>query len=714
MKPAKALVITAALLALVIAALFVDFDGPQSAPLTGEATGADDSGTRRDSELEASPETDSPAEARAAITSEAPLAIEPSSTELSISGTVVLEGADGFEQLNASGRMYLSFSFDRGTRFVSVPIIGGTWTARFEQLPDGDYTESNGTHPDHKTHFAGGFPDSLITATQVELDSALHAIPPPHPERFMFGDEDAVIQLYLITPAFLIVEDAKTGAALDQVTIVGDSSDIKSGPTNPTGGSHAVLVRDGVSPIELDPFAFPRDRDHIQCLIGSPGYAWAKITIAPNASESQRVKLVPGGDLELKFVGAPSTGVLVATLYTGDSQRPLITHLVDTTNGVLITGLEQREYNLRVKRQSNWASSFKPPLGGVLARQKVQVTAGETKRVTLDLSLSDQPPEALVSGELILPAAWQLKEFSVQFEPIDGTAAYTQEEEDLFELFDHHLPPTPPVSKTSANLLLDQTAFEKTPGLPDTYQFDLGLVLTGTYKMTLLELNQSIFFDVGRDGRSDIRLVIPEPVWIDAHVRDSISGQSVNVAVIQWASKIPNTISDWEEWQLVKPAQPDSHFRLRVPKTTVHILARASQQFSNAIVTVQAKDGLAVELSVQPACRIVLTFQCDGITVENPYERNAFKTMRLDGPVIPPRRFLKRSNLFGQHLDQEKSSLEILGEILLPSPGRYRLSFGEPLGFKNPAPMRVDVAPGETTQVTVELERVPVTPEAKD
>lgn len=609
---------------------------------------------------------------------------------LHISGTIVLVGRDGLERRDAHGHMYLTFDYGHGERHVPVKIIGGSWSAEFERVAGDFYIQSESDDPQYATHFADGFRNSVISATSVALDNA-KAITAVQPiRRFAFGDEEAEVRLRLLEPLRIEVVDANSGAHLNQVTIMVASWQTGYGPVHPGGDNREYIGSDLASPIDIAPEPRWSARNGLECLVGAPGYAWKKFSVKLATSEPQTVTLNKGGELEVSHSPPMPEGLYTIGLYQQGLLEPIAKHHLQETGKVLFTGLLPGEYDLRIE-----LSSQHPEQGPLcMASGTAQVIAGQRAQVTLEYLSSGTSQQAYVSGQLVLPSAWRLEQFTVRFKPIAGRAllAATRGQAQLRKFFsDARDSPSNMIHDASppAVLLpaeLDQDAFVRNLDSKDTFDFDLGSIATGTYEMTLRELGSKTIFDVGPTGRSDVLLAVPEPVWITVFVRDALTGEAVDVPGVRWAAH-PGGSTGESEPLVDSGATGASQFQLQVPRATLNLWSTQTRRYPIGRNQAQAESGLQVIIEVHPSSTLEVMLQTNGTAIMWPNHAGA-RAVQLDG-----------------HEQVKASSPTERGRrFVIPNPGRYLIVPPELEGFHPHPPVTVEISEGESQELIIQLE----------
>lgn len=576
-----------------------------------------------------------PDETRAAVLRETPFVL---------AGTLVIEEPDGSLTAPERGELVIGFGSSRSHQRQDVPVTDGAWRVEFLFSTGGD------TDADP--------PRFSIRGVDVSDERGSVVLEMDREARFEPGTMDVVVTARRLASISLEVVDANTGEHLEDVRVVRivDTDWSRDRDGHPGDASLEELVESADSPVKLLPWSRRAQWNADAVLVGSPGYAWTPIELDLHAGGTRRIELAPGGSLEVVVRGTPRPGSH-ARLYTGQGGRPYASWSLEGTDRITLEGVTPGDYDVRAEI-GMW---FRSPR--VDAHAKANVVAGATEHVELQVIDHLEPSRGALSGRLILPREWGLNTFHLNLELLGA-----------------------PLDGGDGRIRIQPSQFERVGRSKDTFAFDVGEVLVGQYKATLSELEYSIVFDLGPEGRSDVMIEVPPPAEITVRVVDSTTGQVADIDRLNWNPVRPKEAMGGGLNSAERRADEED-FRLTVPRGPVHISTH-SDMYGWTGEDVDALDGAEIVLEVAPVPRAILRL-VDGETAV-PWPRDDYgKGEAVDG-----------SGRLGSR-GQREGALH----FNVTEAGRYRLNIPEINGFEPHPPVELDLVAGELVEHVVELVR---------
>lgn len=257
-----------------------------------------------------------------------------------IRGRYLLEHADVAEGVLATRASFvLDVAFDEGVRSLEVEVVRGHWSCELP-VPFREVL---------RLEVRDVQVDGRPCERQASISPAVGAETIPN---------DIVVRGRCAWDALLEVVDALTQRPLDEALVVPIEFASAELPV-----FHAQLPAPPPrrTPLDLAPFATKMPEQHF--FVSSPGYGWKRISVDLSRESTQRVELVPGGELAL--LGAPSSGDLrVSEVLADGSLRVVLTGSCSTLPWTL-TGLAPGEYEVLTFPPPDlppWPESGAPPL----------------------------------------------------------------------------------------------------------------------------------------------------------------------------------------------------------------------------------------------------------------------------------------------------------------------------------------------------------------
>ncbi|MEM1447921.1 MAG: hypothetical protein AAGI22_02355 [Planctomycetota bacterium] len=587
-----------------------------------------------------------PDETRAAVLRETPFVL---------AGTVVIEEPDGSLTEPARGEVQIGLGTGGSRRLQDVPVTNGTWQVEFIVGTGGDVWTVAGSNLGPTD--AGPLTFS-VHRLDVSDDRGGVVLEMDLEERFEPGTMDVVVTGRRLSSITLEVVDVNTGEHLRDVRVARITGPhwIRDDDKHPGDATLEDLVASADSPVRVQPSSQEAQWNSGSVLVGSPGYAWIPIDIDLRAGGTRRIELEPGGTLEIIVRGTPRPGSHVR-LYAATGGRPHANWSLEKTDRITFEGVAPGDYDVRAET-GMW---FRSPR--VDASAEVTVVASATERIELQIADHLEPARGALSGRLVLPREWGLNMFHLNLELL-GSA----------------------LDGGDGRIRIQPSQFERVGRSKDTFAFDVGEVLVGQYKATLSELEYSIVFDLGPEGRSDLLIEVPPPAQITVRVIDTTTGRVADLDTLAWNPVRPKEAMGGGLNSAERRADEED-FRLTVPRGPVHISTH-SDMYGWTGEDVDALDGAEIVLEVAPVPRAILRL-VDGETAV-PWPRDDYgKGEAVDG-----------SGRLGSR-GQREGALH----FNVTEAGRYRLNIPEINGFEPHPPVELDLVAGELVEHVVELVR---------
>ncbi|MEW6745701.1 MAG: hypothetical protein AB1486_23370 [Planctomycetota bacterium] len=411
-------------------------------------------------------------------------------------------------------------------------------------------------------------------------------------------------------------------------------------------GDEVVAAR-GESPVGL-----PESSARREYLVCANGYACKSIVVSFVDPRPRYLILERGGDLEIVLRGLPpkATGELrLSRDGVGvASTRP--------KRSLSMRGLLPGLHEVQLDLGASWA-------GRVVGTTQAQVEAGKTARV--ELTLDEEPRStgtALLCGTLFIPSAWKVTTFYLDIMHDGGSRS----------------------SRPRARII---TSWDMSGG-PNLFAWNAGQMVLGRYLLRMGYPQWTAPVDVGPGGATvDIRL--PEPAEVHVRFRDARTGEAVRPSGIAWQAlaldlAVPRLAGRMsahimkEEYSFLAPI---GQVEITCPQQS-----QAYKAFAKVVDVGPGSNDFTFELEAILGIRVELLQGKDPVLMDGCY---VVAVRRLDGPggVVSVE-------------DQETYRLHHVSD-----PGRYEVAVAlrHFLGLATPAPVVVEVVPGEPAQVRIEL-----------
>lgn len=420
-----------------------------------------------------------------------------------------------------------------------------------------------------------------------------------------------------------------------------------------------VVLEHGRSPLQLQ----HRGRaDSVRYWIHAPGYAWDQIQLATNSVGERTLRLVPGGDVEVTFVGElPADAVLRVRPWQGGLALPPDMPVPQDQPLTEFVPAQQGPTHLDALPAGTWALSlekgdwFREPVR--FGATVVTVLPGTSAPATITVGNEVQRPATVqVRGTLSLSSKWGT-DVSIEFEPTDALQAWTKEH---------------------AGLRLDTMQ----PDGPGRYRWGPIDLLAGRWDVTVHGAEHRAVVDVGPGHPDVVDLVVPDPNEVRVRVVDATTGLPVPDAAPSWYGTVDGWSSGWRHVSM-EPIG-DDWYRCVVGAGTIVIHAHPDGYvWSHDQYEVRPGPNEFV-VQVARACGLEITLQDGEVTI--PWPDSTFADI--------------------EHTTSKAGAAYWAGNrITAQEPGEHTLTL-EPLGGYEPIPPRkVVIEPEQWTKVVIQLQR---------
>jgi len=411
--------------------------------------------------------------ARAPLTSASTVSSAPAL--LRLSGMILVVDGYGEEESGEDGRFQLMLHAGNHTKGYAVEIERGAWGLECA------------------AHIAGARVDALSVSSFV-MDKEEARAEHPSAERLPLPPDGRLdLRVHLQGVCVLHVrERGSAGEVGSQCTYPQPSTGNELEYPGPWGS-----YEESPSPLHIPAPWEGTSVFHVR----SANHAWQKLEIGPQPCE-RVVELEPGGDLELTVEGPDADVSSQLRLFRGEN-----------TGGAPLAQIalwKQRSFELESLPAGTltvgaYLGDWQPL---VLARTTVEIVAGKTAAATLTLQEPPRPSCVRLAGTLRMPVEWGLADFELRLERQDA-----------------------PVAGWAGEVVLHEGELRALGG-PELFAWTAE-VPPGSYGAILPETGFFSIFDVGPDGRDDVRLEVPLPAVVRLRcVGDD--GEEPRVESVDW------------------------------------------------------------------------------------------------------------------------------------------------------------------------------------
>lgn len=504
-----------------------------------------------------------------------------------------------------------------------------------------------------------------FTVEFPQAESRLLPLVKPGTERIVANDGkgfDVVVREP--EPCTLRVFDAVTRVELSGIEICKQSA----GMQHEERHERFVLANDLASPIDALALRSTTERAipvTIEIALRAPGYAWQELMLDRGQGGERHVELFPGGDVEVRFTGAPvpkSASLWIsAPGRAGDSERISLDLQVRERTSFVLTGLRELDYEavLHVGELYDRA--------GRLANAKFRVVAGQRTSVDIHVDPPQEIVRASLSGIALVPA--ELRKLAS-----GKVLAISQFGNRLGEQ-PERLPLT--------------CSWESEPDAPlATLRFAGEGVAVGAYALCVEGTGFSESIELPPEGLHGLRLELGAPCEVLLDIVDAASGERVPNAHLHWCVNASAGSSGMAEWIRAERGA-DALFRAQVPAGRLHWLV-AAEGYGEPEESGAHVAGGHREITLR------LPRQC------------ALEFVLVDGDVsVPfPQSWLPELEPLGHDGETSTFSFGSTTRVIgVTRPGLYRITLPPINGFRPLEDVEVVVAPGERKVVRIALER---------
>lgn len=556
---------------------------------------------------------------------------------LALFGTVVVPDEEGLERRAEDGTFSLVlWSGNRG-RHHEVAVEDGAWRT---ELPAGPTIEHLGC-------------TGIRLGGRTAVPSARFA------EKFALpidGRLDLVVRWPKST--LLYVRDRASGRELAPILVAPLAGWPESGYGHP--GPRGSSAQDlGPSPVripEAESAFFGGTRAvHAR----SPGHAWGRIEIAEALGGERILLLDPAGEVEVVLVGPVTDSTTQLRLF-GSESTPAFEAAVSSAGPILVDTIRPGNYRVEVAIGEWWNEPI------LLAEGTVDVVAGS--RASLTLATKDAGATSMVplSGTLVLPTAWDLTTFRIEFDLLDTARG-----------------------GWDGTFRIERDAMVTATEPSDTYRWTAPPVQPGRYEVQLRQLGFHAVITVSDVGRDDAVVIVPPPCDVLIRCLEEGTGIEVTNQMVMWNCVVPEGVHGWSH-ELARWDGDRNRWRIRAPMGPI-LVGVFSSEYEHKSERFEAQVGtneLVLSLTRPTSLCVILR---DGAN-ELPWGDN-----------------LRPELVAAEAQGEYSSSSHGGGKITLhkQEPGRYRLVIPEIPGFEPVPVVDVRLEKGVVKEHVVELVRKP-------
>ncbi len=301
---------------------------------------------------------------------------------------------------------------------------------------------------------------------------------------------------------------ADTGIELDELQVLRLTEwprDDFEHPSTPREGE--VLLASAASPIRLTLDHSEGGYERWVCCLRRPGYAWNRVEVDPFVGGEELVVLQPAGSLCVTVVAPQRSPYTMLRLRRceDDCEDAILNDCLGERDQVEIESVAIGSYLVNGELGYWWDEPR------VLGSVPVTIAAGVQSFVTLELAPPPSFRKVPLTGTVLFPRAWGVDEFILYLryldEPLDGG--------------DDHV-------------VLSSNDMEQVPGAPETFRWDFGSVQPGRYLIGSAQADHEELVEVGDNGRTDVRLVLPAPARVSLRVVDQGTGRDAEPLELTW------------------------------------------------------------------------------------------------------------------------------------------------------------------------------------
>ena len=420
-----------------------------------------------------------------------------------IEGRVVVADLGGSASTDLDGEIELWAKFDtwldpRCTR-IRLPVRDG----RFELSPSEENGSLRGPALDGQIV---DFGKAVPVLSVHRLDIAANRVSLDEPRR-RYNPSEGPFVVYAHPERSLVlhIEDARTGGALDEVTLLRAPG---------WGWGHGKHPGDGrkleaVSTHASSPIHLGSEPEVCSFFAHSPGYAWNSIELDLSRGGERQLLLVPGGDLEVSLFGNIEHPQATLRVRVAESTTllPPIELSVDGRETLLLEGLAPNTYEVSVEVGERSGGRL------VLAEGKALIRAGVHTPIRLEVAWIEPVEKVPLGGLLVVPSEWELGAFLLSLDRLGASVDGGRDRQKIRG-------PFPPVS-----------------WMPNAYEWKARDVPPGTYSLSFEGLHHAITVEVPAEGATNVMFEIPPPATVLVQLRAKDTGEALTTGSLYWRSQ---------------------------------------------------------------------------------------------------------------------------------------------------------------------------------
>lgn len=463
--------------------------------------------------------------------------------------------------------------------------------------------------------------------------------------------------------------DAHSLAELTNLSIV--AHDYFPPESSESGVSPSLqrIARSGVvSPIDLEAIPDPEEvLWHPDLRATAPGYAPATFGVDFRNGGEQFVPLHRSASLHVTVIGAPegaSVSLNDPDNIDEDMRKALaendgVEWLGDLRDWAPVAGSASLAFDdIPIGRYVVAVGvGGNPNLVISLAKQEIELVAGQTKEVTLRCRTIEHSAPAPIAGDIEVPAEWGDTPFELEISPARRPDLY------------------------SANVRkVPSKEMQLVDGSPRVFHWTAADVEPGDYRFGIWSLGASGEWSIGEKGRKDLRIVVGPCGEIAVRILDASTGSPIDTSSVHWES-----VTDCD---LTREKVSDPYVgRVPIGSGTLGGLGGMQLVERASLEIHPGQNEFTLHARRSPA--LILELASDGWRVPWPeYDACGVEPIGHDGDVD------------GDTTDEDENKL-----VRFSDPGRYRITIPPIFGFEPVPPFEVDVPDGKPLVRKVELKR---------
>ena len=492
--------------------------------------------------------------------------------------------------------------------------------------------------------------DSLLSIPDVHLGGRLAILDERNLGRVPDGRQLHLRATWL-RPTRVVVRAADTGRELTGIQGV----EVEAGRRTVPSVAQTPLEL-GDSPVTL--CATRLDWNRVRAFfLRAPGYAWQVVEVVAAGGE-RVVELVPGGALEVEVTGSIPQAKTYLRVRPAD--RPW---WCEAEIEIGSTPATHRIDSLPAERR-HVAVERGPDHNPVpITRAEVELVAGATASLRLDLDAAPARELVPLAGTLRLPAIWGFAPEALYIRAAEPTEGRWR-----------HVP--------------DRGTFERIDGTEDLWSWSVAPVEPGAYVISLVRTGCSVRAEVPLAGRTDVHIEVPAPADVEVVVVERTSGEGALVTNLVWNVVRPAGVRLTSH----EPARSSDSgvWTFRAPQGSIELqpLDDAYAPVSQRVDVVPGVNRFTLE--VVRACGVLLRL-ADGETVL-PWPDAVDATLTA---------LAGSDGMRGATHSHDQVSIRVSG------PGRYRISLTEVPGYLPVTDEEVEIPPESFIEHVIQLVRKP-------